>query len=87
MLKKLKLSLATIVLGGLLTTPTLAQDLSVPQPNVMLLVDTSGSMEGAPIEAARAAWIEADFERGPFRLPVGDDQEYIPFPGSTGRTR
>lgn len=39
------------------------------------------------IEAARAAWIEADFERGPFRLPVGDDQEYIPFPGSTGRTR
>ncbi|WP_366556456.1 pirin family protein [Aquibaculum sediminis] len=39
------------------------------------------------IEAAKAAWIAADFVNGPFRLPVGDDQEHIPFPGQNRQAR
>ncbi|RYH07741.1 pirin family protein [Tropicimonas sp. IMCC6043] len=30
------------------------------------------------IEAAKAAWSRADWQDGPFRLPPGDDAEYIP---------
>jgi redox-sensitive bicupin YhaK (pirin superfamily) len=30
------------------------------------------------IEAAKEAWIKADFEHGRFQLPPGDDQEFIP---------
>lgn len=30
------------------------------------------------LEAAKAAWKEADFENGPFKLPPGDDAEFIP---------
>jgi redox-sensitive bicupin YhaK (pirin superfamily) len=30
------------------------------------------------IEAAKEAWIKGDFEHGRFRLPPGDDQEFIP---------
>jgi redox-sensitive bicupin YhaK (pirin superfamily) len=29
------------------------------------------------LEAAKAAWKEADFENGPFKLPPDDDQEFI----------
>lgn len=32
------------------------------------------------IEAAKAAWRDADFVRGRFHLPPGDDQEFIPAP-------
>jgi len=32
------------------------------------------------IEAAKAAWREADFTHGRFRLPVGDDADFIPAP-------
>src|SRR6187401_3327666 len=35
----------TLALGTLCPNLVLAQELSTPQPNVMLLVDTSGSME------------------------------------------
>ena len=30
------------------------------------------------IEAAKEAWIVADWQNGPFRLPPGDDAEFIP---------
>ena len=30
------------------------------------------------IEAAKEAWIKGDFEHGRFKLPPGDDQEFIP---------
>lgn len=30
------------------------------------------------LEAAKAAWKQADFENGPFKLPPGDDEEFIP---------
>ncbi|MCH4809892.1 pirin-like C-terminal cupin domain-containing protein [Vreelandella neptunia] len=33
------------------------------------------------LEAAKEAWIQGDFEHGRFRLPVGDELEFIPFPG------
>ena len=33
------------------------------------------------LEAAKDAWIQGDFEHGRFRLPVGDELEFIPFPG------
>ena len=33
------------------------------------------------LEAAKDAWIRGDFEHGRFRLPPGDDREFIPFPG------
>jgi redox-sensitive bicupin YhaK (pirin superfamily) len=29
------------------------------------------------IEAAKDAWKQADWDNGPFRLPPGDDQEFI----------
>jgi len=29
------------------------------------------------LEAAKAAWKEADFENGPFKLPPDDNQEFI----------
>jgi redox-sensitive bicupin YhaK (pirin superfamily) len=32
------------------------------------------------IEAAKAAWRAGDWEHGRFRLPPGDDQEFIPLP-------
>jgi|TARA_R100001369_G_scaffold78999_1_gene108905 redox-sensitive bicupin YhaK (pirin superfamily) len=37
------------------------------------------------LEAAKQAWVEADFEHGRFRLPPGDDSEFIPFPGQHGK--
>jgi len=33
------------------------------------------------IEAAKAAWAAGDFTHGRFRLPPGDDGEFIPLPG------
>lgn len=30
------------------------------------------------IEAAKAAWKQADWQNGPFKLPPGDDQEFVP---------
>ena len=38
------------------------------------------------IEAAKEAWIKADFESGPFRLPPGDDAEHIPITPDLERT-
>ncbi len=32
------------------------------------------------LRAAKEAWIQADFQHGRFRLPPGDDAEFIPFP-------
>ncbi len=32
------------------------------------------------LNAAKAAWRAADFEGGPFRLPPGDEDEFIPLP-------
>ena len=32
------------------------------------------------LQAAKQAWKEADWAHGPFRLPPGDDQEYVPLP-------
>ncbi|WP_181257077.1 pirin family protein [Pseudaminobacter soli (ex Li et al. 2025)] len=32
------------------------------------------------LDAAKEAWINGDFEHGRFRLPPGDDAEFIPFP-------
>ena len=32
------------------------------------------------IEAAKQAWREADWTNGPFRLPPGDEEEFIPLP-------
>ena len=32
------------------------------------------------IETAKRAWAEADWDNGPFRLPPGDDDEYIALP-------
>ena len=32
------------------------------------------------IEAAREAWGQGDFEHGRFRLPPGDDEEFVPLP-------
>ncbi|WP_340146489.1 pirin-like C-terminal cupin domain-containing protein [Halomonas sp. PA16-9] len=37
------------------------------------------------LEAAKQAWVEADFENGRFRLPPGDDAEFIPFPGEPAK--
>lgn len=39
------------------------------------------------LDAAKEAWIKGDFEHGRFRLPPGDDAEFIPFPraGTSGR--
>jgi hypothetical protein len=39
------------------------------------------------LDAAKEAWIKGDFEHGRFRLPPGDDTEFIPFPtaGTSGR--
>ena len=34
----------------------------------------------AVIEAAKAAWREGDWDHGRFRLPPGDDSEFIPAP-------
>lgn len=35
------------------------------------------------LEAAKEAWITGDFEHGRFRLPPGDDAEFVPFPGQS----
>lgn len=35
------------------------------------------------LDAAKEAWIKGDFEHGRFRLPPGDDAEFIPFPGQS----
>ena len=32
------------------------------------------------LDAAKEAWIKGDFEHGRFRLPAGDDAEFIPYP-------
>lgn len=37
------------------------------------------------LEDAKQAWIEGDFEHGRFRLPPGDDAEFTPFPGQSGK--
>lgn len=37
------------------------------------------------LEAAREAWKAGDFEHGRFRLPPGDDAEFVPYPGGPGR--
>ncbi|GGC76877.1 pirin family protein [Vreelandella lutescens] len=37
------------------------------------------------LEAAKQAWVEGDFEHGRFRLPPGDAEEFVPFPGQTAR--
>lgn len=37
------------------------------------------------LEAAKQAWIEGDFEHGRFRLPPGDEAEFIPFPEQLGK--
>lgn len=37
------------------------------------------------LEAAKEAWIKGDFEHGRFRLPPGDEAEFIPFPGHDQR--
>lgn len=37
------------------------------------------------LEAAREAWKAGDFEHGRFRLPPGDDEEFVPYPGGPGR--
>ncbi|EHA16819.1 pirin-like C-terminal cupin domain-containing protein [Halomonas sp. HAL1] len=37
------------------------------------------------LEAAKQAWVEADFENGRFRLPPADDAEFIPFPGKPAK--
>ncbi|MDR5651612.1 pirin family protein [Ruixingdingia sedimenti] len=36
------------------------------------------------LEAAKQAWIAGDFDHGRFRLPPGDDAEFVPFPGTSG---
>jgi hypothetical protein len=33
--------------------------------------------------ASCRAWIKGDFEHGRFRLPPGDDSEFVPFPGKS----
>lgn len=33
------------------------------------------------IEAAKAAWRAGDWDHGPFRLPPGDEEEFVPAPG------
>jgi len=38
------------------------------------------------IEEAKEAWKAADWERGPFRLPPGDEEEYIPISVELDRT-
>lgn len=37
------------------------------------------------LEAAREAWKAGDFQHGRFRLPPGDDAEFVPYPGGPGR--
>jgi redox-sensitive bicupin YhaK (pirin superfamily) len=39
------------------------------------------------IEEAKEAWKAADWDRGPFHLPPGDEEEFIPFPEELERTR
>lgn len=39
------------------------------------------------IEAARQAWKDADWQSGPFRLPPGDEAEYIPITPELDRLR
>ncbi|MEM7178660.1 MAG: pirin family protein [Pseudomonadota bacterium] len=39
------------------------------------------------IEAAKAAWKEADWDKGPFHLPPGDEAEFIPITGELDRIR
>ncbi|MCB1405677.1 MAG: pirin family protein, partial [Rhodobacteraceae bacterium] len=33
------------------------------------------------IEAAKEAWARGDWDHGPFRLPPGDQDEFVPLPG------
>ncbi len=39
------------------------------------------------LEEAKAAWKAADWQNGPFRLPPGDEAEFIPFPAELDRAR
>ncbi|MFC0279428.1 pirin family protein [Falsigemmobacter intermedius] len=39
------------------------------------------------IEEAKEAWKRADWQKGPFTLPPGDDQEFIPISPELDRTR
>ena len=39
------------------------------------------------IEAAKAAWKSADWEKGPFKLPPGDTSEFIPITEELDRTK
>ena len=39
------------------------------------------------IEEAKEAWKAADWEKGPFRLPPGDDAEHIPITPELERTK
>ena len=36
------------------------------------------------IEAAKEAWRQGDWEHGRFRLPAGDDAEFVPLPPELG---
>jgi redox-sensitive bicupin YhaK (pirin superfamily) len=39
------------------------------------------------IEEAKRAWMQGDWAAGPFRLPPGDDAEFIPITPDLARTR
>ncbi|HMM65042.1 MAG TPA: pirin family protein, partial [Mesorhizobium sp.] len=39
------------------------------------------------LDAAKEAWIKGDFEHGRFRLPPGDDAEFIPYPDTNASGR
>lgn len=39
------------------------------------------------IEVAKQAWMAADWTEGPFRLPPGDESEFIPITPDLARTR
>ena len=39
------------------------------------------------IEAAKTAWKTSDWQNGPFRLPPGDDAEFIPITPELERLR
>ena len=41
-----------------------------------------GGAGNGVIEAAKEAWRAGDFTHGRFRLPPGDDAEFIPLPGA-----
>ena len=39
------------------------------------------------IEQAKADWKAADWQNGPFRLPAGDEDEFIPISAEMERTK